>query len=324
MINIKKYRLKIVTTGFWILLLYVIAALAFWFIELNSQNKYVESLKLTSLKKDDPQYEYKFNKIKDEHNRKTAQYIGEGATFLVLILVGAVFVYRSVKKQIVLSHQQQNFMMAVTHELKTPIAVTQLNLQTLQKRKLEPEKQQQLINNTLQEANRLNILCNNILLASQLEADVYSSDKEEIDLSELVKGSVADFVTRYPSKKIQSNIAEDIYINGEDFLLQMLVNNLIENAIKYAPQQPEIFIALEQTNNKITLQVKDNGVGIADNEKKKVFDKFYRIGDESTRNTKGTGLGLYLCKKIVKKHKGNISVINNQPAGSIFTATFHV
>ncbi|MFX9696122.1 histidine kinase dimerization/phospho-acceptor domain-containing protein, partial [Acinetobacter baumannii] len=82
--------------------------------------------------------------------------VGEGVTFLALIIIGAVFVFRATRRQLKLSQQQQNFMMAVTHELKTPIAITQLNLETLQKRKLEEDKQQKLISNTLQEARRLN------------------------------------------------------------------------------------------------------------------------------------------------------------------------
>ncbi|MFX9246833.1 histidine kinase dimerization/phospho-acceptor domain-containing protein, partial [Acinetobacter baumannii] len=80
-------------------------------------------------------------------------------TFFLLIVVGAAFVYRSVRKQLLISQQQQNFMMAVTHELKTPIAVAQLNLETLQKRKLEESMREKLISNTLMEANRLNLLC---------------------------------------------------------------------------------------------------------------------------------------------------------------------
>ncbi|WP_457848411.1 histidine kinase dimerization/phospho-acceptor domain-containing protein, partial [Staphylococcus aureus] len=90
--------------------------------------------------------------IEEAKKRKTAQYVGEGVTFLALIIIGAVFVFRATRRQLKLSQQQQNFMMAVTHELKTPIAITQLNLETLQKRKLEEDKQQKLISNTLQEA----------------------------------------------------------------------------------------------------------------------------------------------------------------------------
>jgi K+-sensing histidine kinase KdpD len=239
----------------------------------------------------------------------------------LLILVGAGFIYRSVRRQIYIQQQQQNFMMAVTHELKTPIAITRLNLETLQKRKLEEDKQQKLISNTIQEANRLNILCNNILLAAQLDAGAYTSNKEEINFSDLVEGCIDDFKTRFPQKEVKESITEGLYIQGETLLLQMLLNNLLENALKYSPKESPIAITLYAEKDQLLLSVADQGVGIPDDEKKKVFDKFYRVGNENTRTTKGTGLGLYLCSRIVKSHNGYISVTDNQPQGSNFVVT---
>ena len=145
MIRSVKKKFLLITIVYWFLLLYMIAALIWWFVALNHQNNDMADLRLAELNKDDPAYLNKVEKINDAQQRKITQYIGEGTTFLALILIGAVFVYRAARKQIKLSAQQQNFMMAVTHELKTPIAITQLNLETLQKRKLEEDKQQKLI-----------------------------------------------------------------------------------------------------------------------------------------------------------------------------------
>lgn len=318
-----KQKLTLVTVVYWVLLFYMIAALVWWFIALQNQNSLMANMRLVELKKDEPAYIHKVEIIEDSKRRKTAQYIGEGSTFLALILLGAVFVFRAVRRQIKLSQQQQNFMMAVTHELKTPIAITRLNLETLQKRQLQEETQQKLISNTLQETERLNSLCNNILLAAQLEAGLNAASKQEISFTELVEGCVEDFVNRYPKRKISTDISESIYINGEEILLQMLVNNLLENALKYSPKEAAISIILKEEKQTINLQIIDEGIGILEADKKKIFDKFYRAGDENVRTTKGTGLGLYLCKKIVKSHKGYISVTDNQPQGSIFTATFN-
>ena len=106
--------------------------------------------RLAQIDKSDPAYNQKLAQIEDERKRKTAQYIGEGSTFLLLILLVAVFVYRATKRQILLSHQQQNFMMAVTHELKTPIAVVQLNLKLCKSIKdLMKQSNKDLISNTL-------------------------------------------------------------------------------------------------------------------------------------------------------------------------------
>ncbi len=315
-------KLFVLSLVYWVLLTYMVAALFWWFIALENQNLEITRIRLNELRKDDPAYFAGTQAINEARKRKTAQYIGEGSTFLALILLGAVFVYRATRKQLLLSQQQQNFMMAVTHELKTPIAVTQLNLETLQKRKLDEEKQQKLISNTLQEANRLNILCNNILFASQLDAGAYQSDKEEINLTDLVEGCVDDCNSRFPSRVIEEDIEEGVYLTGEALLLQMLVNNLLENAIKYSPKETPVKLSLREENQRILLTVSDLGAGIPDIEKKKIFEKFYRSGNENTRKAKGTGLGLYLCERIMKGHKGNIMVTDNIPRGSSFIASF--
>ncbi len=314
----QKHKLAVVTVVYWLLLVYMIAALFWWFIALEKQNQNITTIRLNELvKKDEPSYYSRAAEIEDNRKRKTAQYIGEGLTFLAVIVIGAVYVFRATRRQFKVSQQQQNFMMAITHELKTPIAVTQLNLETLLKRKLDEEKQQKLITNTLQEADRLNALCNNILLAAQLDVG-YVSNKQELNFTDLAEGCVDDFKSRFPQRVLQEKIQEGIYVNGEALLLQMLVNNLVENALKYSPKEAPVTISLKEENNKIVLQVSDEGQAIPADEKKKVFEKFYRIGNENTRKTKGTGLGLYLCRKIAESHNGYISVTDNHPTGSNF------
>jgi len=234
----KKHQLAIVTAAYWFLLLYIVAALLWWFIALNKQNNAMAQYKLAELKRDSPAFLYDVARIENEQHRKTAQYIGEGSTFLLLILLVAVFVYRIVRRQLKLSQQQQNFMMAVTHELKTPIAITQLNLETLQKRKLDDTTKEKLINNTLQEAGRLNNLCNNILLSAKLEGK-YDYHIQSIALSELLSKTMVDFTGRFPLRQFQCSIQENIFINGEELLLQMLLNNLIENALKYSAKEKQ-------------------------------------------------------------------------------------
>ena len=321
---VQPQKLVVVSFVYWVLLTYMIAALLFWFTELEKQNRDITQIKRNELKKGSPTYYSESIKIEELKNRKTTQYIGEGFTFLILIIVGAIYVYRAARKQIKLSQQQQNFMMAITHELKTPIAIAQLNLETLLKRKLEEETQNKLINNTLQEANRLNTLCNNILFAAQLDAGAYQTNKTEINFSDLLGGCVDDLKNRFPQRKVLESLAESIYLYSESFLLQMLVNNLLENAVKYSPKESLISVLLIQKSRLAILTVSDEGVGITKSEKHKIFEKFYRTGDEHTRSTKGTGLGLYLCKKITDSCKGVISVKDNYPRGSIFTVSLPI
>jgi signal transduction histidine kinase len=143
-----------------------------------------------------------------------------------------------------------------------------------------------------------------------------------VDLSALALHAFHDFRHRFPERKWQEAIWPDCTVSGDPLLLQMLVNNLAENALKYTPKEGSIRIALKKEGSRITLSVKDEGPGIPDNEKKKIFSKFYRTGSEKTRSTQGTGLGLYLCRRIANDHKATIKVSDNSPIGSIFTVVF--
>ena len=315
-------KLRLIFVVYWVLLIYIVAALVYWFIALNVQNRQMIQYETQQLKKDTPDYFNEIQKLNTIEKRKTIQYISEGSFFLLLILASAVFIFRAVRQQLISTQQQHNFMMAITHELKTPIAVTKLNLETLQKRKLEESQQQKLLQNTIQETNRLNTLCNNLLLASQIEAGGYSITKEEINFSELLKECVQDYTIRFPQRHTNTLIDEDIFLNGDRLLLQMGINNLLDNAIKYSPKESPITILLHQNGSEIQLSIKDEGKGIEDEEKKKVFDKYYRTGNKATKGARGTGLGLYLSKKIAQQHNAKIALTDNVPNGSNFTIIF--
>lgn len=315
-------KLAFATAIYWFLLLYIISALFFWYIRLQQQNEQMANYKLMELVADDPSYVHKVEQITGEAGRKRAQYIGEGATFLLIILVGAVFVFRAVRRQFKSALQQQNFMMAITHELKTPIAVAKLNLETLLKHRLDEQKHQKFIQMTLQEINRLNTLTNNILISSQLEGGGYKMEQEELSLSMLANKTVEEFQHRFPAQPFECEIEPDIEISGDPLLLEILISNLLDNATKYASGKKPVALHLFRRQNSIVMEVKDEGAGIPDIEKQKIFQRFYRIGNESVRSTKGTGLGLYLCKKIAEDHHGMIQVVDNQPTGSKFIIQF--
>jgi signal transduction histidine kinase len=319
---LKKKRLAIATAVYWFLLVYSVTDLGWWFIALETKNGQITAYQLQQLDRDDPQYAARRTAILAKEKRQTVGYIGEGTTFLFLILLGALFVYREVRRQIRFHQQQQNFMMAVTHELKTPIAVTKLNLETLRKYRLDEDKQQRVIQATIQETNRLDTLANNILIASQLEGGGYTRTKEVMDFSDLSEQSIRDYRHRFPERDWIARIQPGCMVTGDPFLLNLLVSNLLENALKYSPKEGAVTLSLTKEGAHTLLAIKDNGPGIPDDEKKKIFGKFYRSGLETTRETKGTGLGLYLCRKIAADHKATIKVADNSPTGSIFTVAF--
>lgn len=308
---------------------YVIAALLFWGISLQKQNKSTYEMQRLLLAADVDSvahpalYQQKLADIANKRDAKRKQYIGEGVTFFIVILVGASVVYSSFRRSLRMTRQQNNFMLSVTHELKSPIAGIKLNLQTMERRKLEEEQQKQLLERSIKEADRLNDLCTNILLTSQMEGGQYKPAKEHINFSDLVEDSVEHYANRYP-QRFEEDIASDCTITGDRLMLQMAINNLLENAVKYTPSDKPVKIVLGKKNNCLVLQVLDEGQGIADEEKRKIFEKFYRIGNENSRTSKGTGLGLYLTAKILRQHKGKIVVKNNVPNGSIFEMTLPV
>ena len=313
--KIKARPLRIIFIFYWFLLAYIFAALIFWYIDLNAQNKELTRLRLNAVNANDTQYIQKVNHIQKARDRKTTQYISEGITFLLMILAGAAYVFRIIKKQLVQSEQQKNLMIAITHELKTPIAITKLNLETMQMRKLEFSQQQKLIRNSIQEANRLNTLCSNMLFMSQLNSGDSTLTNETINFSNLAHDCAADFITRYPDRKIETDFQSEIIITGDKLLLQLAINNLLDNALKYSGKEDVVLIKVFKDNKKVKLQVIDQGIGIKEFEKKKVFEKYFR---GSAMQAKGTGLGLYLTKEIVKQHHGIISIKNNEQRGSTF------
>jgi len=321
-------KLKFITLIYWLLLIYIVSALVWWFISLENQNREMRDLRLKTISSQqnimtEEKFTENINSIDEQYQRNYTKYIAEGVTFLILILIGASFVYRSVRRQFRLQQQQQNFMMAVTHELKTPISVTRLNLETLQKYNLDAVKQKKLIQMTLEETSRLNSLTNNILVSSQLEGGGYSIAKEDLDFSSLVKDCIQDARRRYADNMFLEEMDPEVEIAGDSLLLQMMINNLIENAVKYSPKEKPVTCMLKQDTKTVRLHIIDEGNGVADEEKKKIFEKFYRIGNEATRKTQGTGLGLYLCRKIAADHNADIVVTNNLPSGSNFTITFY-
>lgn len=264
--------------------------------------------------------------IAELQDRKTLQVImiaGEGTVFLLILLYGAYLVRKAIKQENELLNQKNNFILSVSHELKTPIAATKLQLQTLLKHELEREKQKELLNNALTENNRLHKLVENVLLVNQIENNNLSVEKQSFDLSSLVRTTV----TRYfnpliESKHITFDVDDDITYTGDKELLSSVIINLIENSIKYSFNNVAITVSLKKEDVAI-LKIGDNGCGIDDKEKRLLFNKFYRSGNENTRKTKGTGLGLYIVKNICNLHNISILVKDNTPKGTIFELRFN-
>ena len=255
---------------------------------------------------------------------RMAMIMGEGSVFLFLLCIGAYFLHESIKKEGRLHEQQTNFLLSVTHELKSPLAAIKLSLQTIVKRDLDKARQTSLLNNSLKDIERLDDLVENMLLATKIENRSYSFPKEEFDFSELVS-KISDRLQIHTCDCEQNILAEiqpGIKVTGDSFALASVVTNLLENAVKYSGPCALVSVELKELNGHPFLVVADNGPGIPDDEKMLIFDKFYRVGDEQVRKSKGTGLGLFIVKEVLQNHDADISVKDNVPNGTIFEVTF--
>ena len=257
--------------------------------------------------------------------QRTAMILGEGSMFILVFVVGAISLHKSIKRERRLQEQKKNFLLSVTHELKSPLASIKLLLQTIQKRDLTKQQVHDFINKSLLDIERLDDMVENMLLASKIDNRSYTFPKAEFNLSALVD----NIVNRLQLNKcdltqqlINAEIEPKIEITGDKFALTSVVTNLIENAIKYSGPCEVVDVKLYSRDSKVYLEVADHGIGIADAEKGRIFDRFYRVGSEETRNTKGTGLGLYIVREVLNQHEASISVKDNEPQGSIFEVVF--
>lgn len=251
--------------------------------------------------------------------------LSEGSMFLGVFALGAWSLHKSVSKERKLYEQKKNFLLSVTHELKSPLASIKLYLQTINKRDLDKQQIMSFIDKCLLDVERLDDLVENMLLASKIENQSYTFPKEKFNLSALVDSVVNRLQINkcdFNQQLINAEIEPKIEITGDKFALSSVVTNLVENAIKYSKPCEEVGVKLFRKDNNVYLQVADRGIGIADEEKQRIFERFYRVGSEDTRNTKGTGLGLYIVKQVLDKHDADIFVRDNRPNGSVFEVVF--
>lgn len=257
-------------------------------------------------------------KLSKYYTRREYMIVGEGIVFVISMAIGVWLINRGYNKEVTAAQQRRNFLLSITHELKSPLASIRLILETFQKRKLTQEQAAKLTRNGLTETERLTTLVNDLLLSAKLET-VYEPQLESTDLAMLVREIIQKLKYKYP--KVAFSIREDNHIpaiEADKLGLTSVILNLLENAVKYTPDEAKIDVVLDREEEIVSLSVADNGIGISDKDKRQIFEKFYRVGNEDTRKTKGTGLGLFIVKEIVKTHQGKISVLDNQPKGTIF------
>lgn len=256
-----------------------------------------------------------------KHHRKRRMIVLEGIVLTAFLAGGLWLVRRSVRKEVDLAQQRRNFMLSITHELKSPIAALRLAFETMQRRTLTQPQIERLCGQGLGDALRLQTLVDDLLLGARLEQG-WKPYPEPVDIGTTVRQIMESLRLRFPKANLVVDVPADLPSMSVDKSgLTAIVQNLLENAIKYSPEGSPVVLRAEQMPQALCIEVADAGQGIPASERSAIFEKFYRLGNEETRQTTGTGLGLYIVRAVATAHRGQVVVRDNEPQGTIFSVT---
>lgn len=232
-----------------------------------------------------------------------------GLILLVGISVGMSVMFRHLNVQLKLHKFYDNFIANVSHELKSPLSSIQLYLETLTSRDVPPAKQQEFFELMLKDSNRLNNLINTILEVSSLDRKSIAYDYHIVHAGKEIEKIVRDSMKqlKLPDGILHFECNVDALFVIDENALKIVFDNLVNNAKKYSLNPLKIHVKMSRTPKKIVIEFSDNGIGLPYGEQSRIFSKFYRIYKKEMPNVKGTGLGLYWAKEIIKSHGGNIT-----------------
>ncbi|MFI5149346.1 MAG: sensor histidine kinase [Bacteroidia bacterium] len=307
--------------GFYVLVAYVVVQFCWWSYLLFSLDTEIYHLKteLNMFKSSGPAETTRLgNDLESKLHIRRAMITGEGTVFFVLLISGIFVTRSSFRKEHALNKQQKNFILSITHELRSPLASARLQMETLAVRELDKPKQQQIIQGAMSDIDRLNALVENILLAARIDDSSFRLHKENTDLSEVIESLMEKFRSQHPGRNIEVRSQKGITADIDRFSFPSILLNLCENALKYSDPGTLVLVNLSRDKQLIRLSVTDEGIGISETDKSLIFKKFYRAGNEETRSTRGTGLGLYIASYLSELHGGTLTVKNNLPKGTIF------
>ncbi|MFO7544368.1 MAG: HAMP domain-containing sensor histidine kinase [Trueperaceae bacterium] len=261
----------------------------------------------------------------DEQARRKRMLAFEGPTFAVVVLSMLLLIASSLRSERDLKQRQQNFLSAVTHEFKTPISTLRLLVQTARMRTLPAAKQQDYLARMESELDRLERTSDQVLASARLEASLEPPTLEAHDLNRLVQSVVGRMRAGLEARGATVNVtycAAPLPVSVDPNAFAMVLGNLLDNAVKYSPgPEKSVCLSLAQRGDLIETHVDDEGVGLAPGDEERIFDRFYRAGDELRRESPGVGLGLHLVRSTVEAMNGWVAAGPNPTAerGARFT-----
>lgn len=244
---------------------------------------------------------------------------------LTLLTLAAFFMmYRSMRSQQKLMDMKNDFISNITHELKTPVTTVSVALEALRNFKgLEnPQTTREYLDIAQGELNRLTILTDKVLKTAVWDKGTVNFENEQVDLHKTVDQILHSMKLIFEKQKARVTFEQQgnsFIIRGGSVHLTNVIYNLLDNALKYSVDEPEISIRLEEDPDQVILKVADKGIGIPAEYKKKIFEKFFRVPTGDVHNIKGYGLGLSYVESVVRSHKGLIEVVSKPGEGSMFT-----
>ncbi len=257
-------------------------------------------------------------------DRKSKAWLGEGFVIglITLIIILAMYIY--IDQILRFNLQKTNFMMAVTHELKTPIAAAKLAIETVIRNK-NIEAQDRVLEISKKNIDRLSGMMERVLLATQFENSLPVAQKKWESCSDIIQKALVDCqFTDEQILKIILVIPSNFSIYCDSNMMKIAFINLFTNSIKYSePNGVNVIVSSIINNEHCQILISDQGIGIPMIERTRIFEKFYRVGNEKTRSRSGSGLGLYLVKQILQLHDARIEVQANNPKGSTFVINFN-
>jgi len=232
----------------------------------------------------------------------------EGPFYALVILSGLYFIWLSLRAERELKRRQQNFLNAVSHEFKTPISTMKLLVETALYRPLTPEKGRDYLGRMNRELARLEATSEQVLASARLEASPVPKTLREAELNEVVRELLEAARGGLEARGARLEVSyspEPLPVSLDPAAFSIVLNNLLDNAVKYSPDaEKPVRVRLENRKHLAVVHVEDEGVGITEGERRRVFDPFYRVGDELTRASAGVGLGLHLVKSITEAMNG--------------------
>ncbi|MCD6527494.1 MAG: HAMP domain-containing histidine kinase [Desulfuromonas sp.] len=245
----------------------------------------------------------------------------EGLLLLIVILAGVYVIFLYWRRQLALNREQKNFVSQVTHELKSPVASLQLHLETIRRHHPPEHQLDTFVDTMLADTERLNNLINKMLTANRLEQSRWRLALRPCNLSRFLNDYLDQWRnTQDDTLELTTDITADIHANIEPDTFDMVLRNLLENAVLYSDPPARIHVDFHASHGRCHLLVRDEGRGITASEQHKVFRLFYRLHRDDS-HVKGSGLGLFIVRALVKRHKGQIMLHSRGPGKG---CTFHI